>query len=105
MAAAGLEEACTMGDRASCDALEFEGIAAAPSRRGPGSWLGSRSVSGGGSSAAAHWHPSSAELAFAVLPLLLLAVATRLLGVRPGRRRGAPNSAGGPATLDHDRAR
>ncbi|KAL4441902.1 hypothetical protein ABPG77_003818 [Micractinium sp. CCAP 211/92] len=65
MDAAGLVEACRLGDRASCDALEFEGIAAAPSRRGTGSWLGSRFVPSGGSAAAAYWHPTTAELAFA----------------------------------------
>lgn len=105
MDAAGLVEACRLGDRASCDALEFEGIAAAPSRRGPGSWLGSRFVPSGGSTAAAYWHPNSAELAFAVLPLLLLGIATWLLGLRPGRRRGASSGANGAATLDHTRAR
>ncbi|KAL4433892.1 hypothetical protein ABPG75_000333 [Micractinium tetrahymenae] len=105
MAAVGLQEGCRLGDRASCDALEFEGIVGTPSRSGAGAWFGSRASGGSSGAAAAYWHPSAAELGFAVLPLLLLAIVTWMLGVRPGHRRGAPSSTGGAAAVDHVRSR
>lgn len=65
-----------MGDRLSCDALEFEGRPPLPSSSGSG---GSPPL----------WVPTPTELAWALLPLVLLAVATRLWGSRVRRAGGA----------------
>ena len=74
-----LQHACAEGDKRACDSLEFEGAPPSAARRG--------------ARAAAHLpQPTPGELAWALLPLVLLAVASR---VWSRGRRGRPYASGG----------